>query len=123
MKWNSKSTAMKCILISRITILSSIVFLVVAAILLMVHSAIWLIGALSMIGGVLFCISLSIPGILIICRRPDLAYAWRNGRYPLAFSDTPWELLSSKQKRSVYFESMFTLFFVIVFIVWTLSEQ
>lgn len=122
MKWNSKPIEMKYKFISKITGLFSILFLVGAALFLLVHGPIWLITILSIAAGVLICISLSLPGILIIIRRPNIAFAWRNGRFPL-FSGKPWELLSNEQKRSIYFESMFTLFFVIAFIVWIISGQ
>lgn len=122
MKWNSKSITMKYAFISRITLLLSIVSWIGATILLMVHSVILLVATLFVVGVSLFFVSLMVPGMLLICKRPNLAYAWRNGRY-LLFSDASWELLSSDQKRSFYFESMFTLLFVIAFTVWALSEQ
>ncbi|HCR72812.1 MAG TPA: hypothetical protein DIW23_15315 [Anaerolineae bacterium] len=124
MKLNSKSIEAKLMLTSRATFLSAIALFAGATVLIMTHYSMWMIaGLLFTIGAVLFLISAIAPGILIITKHPNLAYAWRNGIYPLAFSDTPWELLSSKQRKLVYIDSIISLFVVIVFIIWFISEQ
>jgi hypothetical protein len=123
MKWNSISTEVKLFAISRYTILSSIALLIIAAIFLWLHGAIWLVASLSIIGFLLCCISWIMPGLFLIFRRPNLAYAWLNGRNPLSFSDVSWELLSGKQRREVYTASMITFIAVIAFIVWVISEK
>ncbi len=89
----------------------------------MIHGAMWLISSLTIILMILFCVSWITPGILIILGHPNLAYAWNHGINPLGFSDTPWELLSSKQRRSVYVKSMITFLAVVAYIFWLISEQ
>ncbi len=121
MKWNSKSIVVKFIFISRITLLSSIVFFASASI--SSQGAIGLTGGLFTIGALLLCVSFIAPGILIIFRRPDLASAWLRGIHPFAYSNASWEELSSGQRKSVYVGSMIPLFFVVAFIVWVISEQ
>lgn len=123
MKKKSEPIEAKLTLISRSFVYISILLFAIAGTFIIIpHSVKWLIPSLFISGALLGLICGIIPGILIIIGYPSLAYAWRNGRYPYAFSDTSWELLSNNQKRTVYFDSIITLLVIIVFVIWTISK-
>ena len=123
MKWSSKSLEARLILISRIMFIFSMVLAASAAIVIMTQGVIWLVAGLSISVVLLLCVNWAAPGVLIILGYPSLAYAWLHGVNPLVFSSPSWESLSSEQRKSVYLNSMVTLFAIIAFIVWAISEQ
>ncbi len=123
MKWKSESTATKLTSISRFAILVIITLFAIATISLMTHGSIWLVGSLVTIGILLTSITMIVPGLLLIFRRPDLAYAWHRGTHPRIYRNIPWEKLPKDKNRLIYADSIISLFFAIAFIIWFISEQ
>jgi hypothetical protein len=123
MKWRYRSIEARLVLISRIVIIFSMILFASAVVVIMAQGARWLIVGLLVTGGLLIFVNWVVPGVLIILGYPSLAYAWLHGVNPLVFSSPSWESLSSEQRKSVYLNSMVTLFAIIAFIVWAISEQ
>ena len=123
MKYDSKSIEKKLTLISRYIFIFSMVFFASATIVIMAQGAILLVAGLSIVGVLLFCVNWIVPGLLIIFRCPDLAYAWLHGRNPIVYSSTSWELLSNNKREKVYFDSIITFLMTVAFIIWAISEN
>ena len=102
--------------------LLSIALFASAGVLLMAQSAKWLIIGIFTMGGFLFCVNVMVPGILLLLRRPNLAYAWLRGRNPLMYAHVHWEELSANKRRSIYVDSVMALVFVIAYFVWLIRE-
>ena len=109
------SIEVKLTFISRIIALLAIAFCASATISIMTIDALWLAAGLFTIGAILGIVGWIVPGILIILGRPNLAYAWLDGVHPSVYTRVPWGELTSHKRRSVYFESMIPLVFVIAF--------
>ena len=110
-------------LVSRITFFLSIALFIGATISLMTNMASGLTSSLFVPGAILGLINFITPGILLLLRHPDLAYAWLRGRNPIVYTNVHWDELSSDKRKSVYIDSIFVTIFVTVFLVWFLSEQ
>ena len=81
-----------------------------------------LIGGLAFVGAILFFVSWITPGILIILRVPWLAQAWLRGIDPFAYTDKPWEQLSTIQRFSVYFVSLLLSTFAVTGIIYFITR-
>ena len=123
MKKGTNTIETRFMLVSRIIFLLSIALFIGATISLMTNMVLWLTSSLFVLGAILFLINLIVPGILLLFRHPDLAYAWLRGRNPIVFTNAHWDELSSDKRKSVYIDSIFTSIFVTTFLVWFLSKQ
>lgn len=114
----------RLLIISRtMIIISMLLFISGMVVMLLGMKSIILIGVLFSTGGLLFCVNLIMPGILILLKLPWLALAWLRGRNPIVFSATPWEELSKERRSLVFTNSIIWLVIVIAFFIWIIVSN
>ncbi len=123
MKHDSKSIEMKLALISRIIVIFAMVFAASAAIVIWTQGVILFVAGLSIFSALLWLVNLVVPGLLMIFKYPNLAYAWLHGRNPIVYSSTSWDLLPNSKREVAYFDSIVTFLMAVAFIVWAISEN
>ena len=112
-------TFTKLILVSRNVFNLSFVLLLSPGILLLLRNE-WLRNILIgifLIGAILMMVSWTTPAILILFGKPWFAWAWLQGRGGNWRSPKSWEILSSKEKKLLYFHSFLPFIFVIFGII------
>ena len=112
-------------LFQEITILSKNIFisclvLVFGAFILSGLEANWFSSISIKLAILIISVSLVIPGLFIVFRRPCLAQAWLIGISPFYASAIPWSQLSSWKKFGVYFTSILLSTTAVIMLITTL---
>jgi hypothetical protein len=108
-------------------IFRSFLFLFAIAGIMAILGITWLLPIsiwLSKLSSILLIISWITPGLLVILNVPWLARGWLRGINPLYYSKRqPWGYLSSRERISVYIQSIVLFSFVVITLIFIISEH